>query len=165
LANHCYDFDYLAALMPPLGRKTKNTTSKGVFDMTKKIIQSDRLVKSLGPFSQGVAWSGNKEELIFISGTTARNEKGEIVGKGDIKAQTVQVLENIKAVLEAAGATMDDVLKVNVYVKDMDHLAEINEVRSRYWKGNYPASALIAVKGFVNEDILIEIEAIAARQV
>lgn len=130
--------------------------------MTKKIIQSDRVAKPFGVFSQGTAWSGNKEELIFVSGQVARNEKGEVVGKGDIKAQTVQVLENMKAVLEAAGATMDDVLKVNVYVKDMTHLSEIHEVRSRYWKDNYPASTLIAVKGFVHEDFLIEMEAIAA---
>ncbi len=84
------------------------------------------------------------------------------MGKGDIRAQTTQTMENVKTVLEAAGATIDDVVKVTVYVTNVkEQLAAIHEVRAQYFKTDYPASTLVEVKSLVSEDLLIEIEAIA----
>ena len=128
--------------------------------MAKKILESPKLSKPAGIFSSGVSVTAGR--LVFVSGQVSRNAQGETVGKGDIRAQTTQTMENVKAVLEAAGATIDDVVKVTVFVTNVkDDLAAIHEVRSQYFKSDYPASTLVEVKSLVSEDLLIEIEAIA----
>jgi enamine deaminase RidA (YjgF/YER057c/UK114 family) len=99
--------------------------------------------------------------LYFISGQVAVDVNGHVVGIGDIRAQTRQVLENIKAALAAVGGTMDDVACVNVFVINMEHLAAIHEVRAEYWQRDYPASTLVQVAGLVHPDYLIEINAVA----
>ena len=128
--------------------------------MDKSILASPKVAKPAGIFSQGVSVrAGN---LVFVSGQVARNAQGELVGKDDIVAQTRQVIENIKSVLEAAGATLDDVVKVTVYITNIEHFPQIHQVRADYFKSDYPASTLVVVKGLAHEDFLIEIEAIAA---
>jgi len=127
----------------------------------KHVLHSDKLAKPFGVFSQAVKWTSINEDFIFISGQVARNAEGEVVGVGDIEAQTVQVLENLKAILLESGADMEDVVKVTVYVKDIKHLSKIHKVREKYWAGNYPSSTLIEIKEFVNKDFLIEIDAVA----
>ena len=128
--------------------------------MAKTILESPKISKPRGVFSAGVKVSAGN--LVFVSGQVARNAQGETVGIGDIKAQTRQTLENIKAVLEAGGATMDDVVKVGVFVTNLEeHFSQIHEVRAQYFKSDYPASTLVEVKALANKDLLIEIEAIA----
>ncbi|HYB21843.1 MAG TPA: RidA family protein [Thermodesulfobacteriota bacterium] len=127
--------------------------------MKKEIVVSEKLSKPLGIYSQAVKSEGSR--LLFISGMTARDKEGKVVGKGDIKLQTRQVLENIKAVLEEAGATFDHIVKVSVYVTDMNHFKEIHQLRAEYFKKDYPASTMVQVSGLVSEDLLIEIDAIA----
>ena len=110
--------------------------------------------------SQGVKAAGG--HLIFASGQVSRDVDGNTVGVGDIKAQTRQVLENLKAVLEEGGATMDDVVKVTVFVTNVaEHFAQIHEVRSEFWKDGYPASTLVEISALANPELLIEIEALA----
>ena len=127
--------------------------------MPKTILQSAKLARPAGIFSPGVKVPAGR--LIFVSGQVARNAAGETVGKGDIRAQTRQTLENVKAVLEAAGATLDDVVKVTVFVTDVSHFKAIHEVRAEYFTRDYPASTLVEVKSLVSPDLMIEIEAIA----
>jgi 2-iminobutanoate/2-iminopropanoate deaminase len=127
--------------------------------MEKRLLQSAKLAKPAGIFSSGVKVPAG--QLIFVSGQVARNAAGEAVGKGDIRAQTCQALENVKAVLEAADATMEDIVKVTVFVTDVSHLTAIHEVRAEYFKRDYPASTLVEVKSLVSPDLMIEIEAIA----
>ena len=127
--------------------------------MKKGIITSKKLSKPLGIYSQAVKAEGNR--LLFISGMTARDKEGKVVGRGDIKLQTRQVLENIKAALEEAGATFDQIVKVTVYVTDISHFKEIHQARAEYFKKDYPASTMVQVSGLVSEDLLIEIDAIA----
>jgi len=127
--------------------------------MEKEIITTEALGKPLGIYSHAVRVEGN--ELLFISGITARDKNGNIVGKGDMKLQTQQVLENMKIVLAQAGATFDHVVKVTVFVTDLSRFKDIHEVRARYFKKEYPASTLVQVSRLVDEDMLIEIEAIA----
>lgn len=120
-----------------------------------------------GPFSGKVAFSNAVKidggPLLFISGQLAYNEKRELVGKGDVRAQTRQVLENIKAALAAAGADYSHVVRVTVFIKDMAHFRDIHDVRLQYFKaGALPASTMVQVSGFVHPDALIEIDAIAA---
>jgi reactive intermediate/imine deaminase len=110
--------------------------------------------------SQGIKATGG--HLIFASGQVSRNVNGETVGVGDIKAQTRQVLENLKAVLEEGGATLDDVVKVTVFVTNVaEQFAQIHEVRGEYWKDGYPASTLVEISALADPDLLIEIEALA----
>jgi len=100
--------------------------------------------------------------LLFVSGQVALDREGKLVGKGDVKAQAVQVLENIKAILEANGASMQDVIKVTVFVTDIRHFQELTEVRTRYFPKDGPASTMVEVSKLALPDLLIEIDAIAA---
>ena len=101
-------------------------------------------------------------ELLFISGQLAKDANSELVGKGDIKAQTKQVLENIKKVLDQAGAAFSDIVRVTVFIKDMNQFRDIHDVRLQYFdENNLPASTMVSVSGFVDEDALIEIDAVA----
>ena len=127
--------------------------------MKKEIIIPEGLARPLGIYSEAVKVKGNN--LLFISGITARDPKGDIVGKGNMKRQTEQVLENMKRILDSVGATFDNIVKVTVFVTDLSHFKEIHEVRARYFKKDYPASTLVQVSRLVHEDMLIEIEAIA----
>lgn len=125
--------------------------------MDKVVIASDKVAKPFGIFSQAI----KAANLIFVSGQVAKNTSGEVVGKGDIEAQTKQCIENLKHILEAGGATLEDVVKMTVYVTNMEHLRVIHEVRAEYFKEPYPASTLIEVSRFTHPEYLIEIEAIA----
>jgi len=137
-------------------REQKCKEEKG---MKKEIIVSEKLSKPLGIYSEAVMAEGKR--MLFISGMTARDKEGNIVGKGDMKAQTRQVMENIKAVLEKVGATFDQIVKVSVFITDMSRFKEIHEVRAQYFKKDYPASTMVQVSGLVSPEMLIEIEAIA----
>jgi len=102
------------------------------------------------------------KDVIYVSGMVATDEKGNVVGKGDMRAQTRQALNNVKAALSRFGAAMDDVVKVTVYVTDLSRFNEIHEVRREFFqRGKYPASTLVKVAGLVREDYMIEIEAVA----
>jgi len=128
--------------------------------MAKKQIQSEKIRAPSGHFSQAIAIEA-KGKLVFISGMTARKADGTIAGIGDIEAQTRQVCENIKAAVEAAGGTMDDVCRVDVYVRNMEHFDKIHKVRREYFKSPAPASTMVEVSKFTSPDYLIEINAIA----
>jgi reactive intermediate/imine deaminase len=113
----------------------------------------------VGPYVQvTVAPPGR---LVFCSGTVAFGPDGEIVGAGDIVAQTRQVMENLRMALEAAGATFADVVKITNYVTDAAEYPKIAPVREEYLTEPYPASTLIEVKGLLYPELLIEIEAVA----
>jgi len=100
---------------------------------------------------------------LYIAGQVAFDAQGNVVGKGDIRAQTEQVFRNLKTALESAGASFTDVVKLNWYVRDMSHLVVYRDVREQFLgSGPRPASTLVEVKGLALDDLLIEIEAIAA---
>ena len=102
-------------------------------------------------------------DSIYVSGQISIDPEGNVVGKGDMKAQTRQALENVKTVLQVAGASMDDVVKVTVYVTDISRLLETHEVRAEYFSDPPPASTGIEIKALAFPDLLIEIEAIAVK--
>src|SRR5690348_6493728 len=128
--------------------------------MDKKQIQSEKIRAPSGHFSQAIAIEA-KGKLVFISGMTARKADGTIAGIGDIEAQTRQVCENIKAAVEAAGGTMDDVCRVDVYVRNMEHFDKIHKVRREYFKSPAPASTMVEICKMTSPEYLIEINAIA----
>ena len=128
--------------------------------MSRKQIQSDKIRQPSGHFSHAIAVEA-KGKLVFISGMTSRRADGTIAGVGDIEAQTRQVCENLKAAVEAAGGTMDDVCRVDVYVRNMEHFEKIHKVRREYFASPPPASTMVEVTKMTSPDYLIEINAIA----
>ncbi|MFM9992240.1 MAG: RidA family protein, partial [Burkholderiaceae bacterium] len=96
--------------------------------MTKKQITSPLLAVPNGHFSQATTIEA-KGTLIFISGMTARQKDGSIAGIGNVEAQTRQVCENLKAAVEQAGGTLQDICRVDVYVRNMEHFSTIHKVR------------------------------------
>jgi len=129
--------------------------------MKKTMINSEKLSKPLGPYSHGVKVKLNGTTLLFISGVVALDADGRVNGKGDIRAQTKQVLENLKAILEVEGATFKDIVKITNYYMNYDDYPIIAEVRSQYFKDWLPASTGVEVKRLIHKDLLVEIEAIA----
>lgn len=128
--------------------------------MPKTELHSDLLAPPNGHFAQGTITEA-RGKLVFISGMTARNREGGITGVGDITAQTHQVCQNLRAAVTEAGGTMDDVVRVDVYVRDINDFAAIHAVRRQYFTGTPPASTMVQVSGFVKQEYLIEINAIA----
>jgi enamine deaminase RidA (YjgF/YER057c/UK114 family) len=92
---------------------------------------------------------------------TSRRADGTIAGVGDIEVQTRQVCENLKAAVEAAGGAMDDIVRVDVYVRNMEHFDQIHKVRREYFKAPAPASTMVEICKMTSPDYLIEINAIA----
>lgn len=124
--------------------------------MNKEIIQTDRAPKAIGPYSQAVKASG----FVFVSGQIAIDPAtGELVD-GDITVQTRQVLTNVRAVLEATGASIENVVKTTVFLTDMDNFAAMNEVYATFFPSDPPARACVAVKG-LPKGVPVEIEAVA----
>jgi enamine deaminase RidA (YjgF/YER057c/UK114 family) len=100
------------------------------------------------------------KKTIFVSGQLARDAKGEAVGKGDMRAQIRQTGENIKAALAAAGATLNDVVKTNTYVTDIEEFFKHIDVRMEYF-GALPTSTTIEVRKLAHPDLMVEIEVVA----
>jgi enamine deaminase RidA (YjgF/YER057c/UK114 family) len=98
-------------------------------------------------------------QFVFVSGTTATNESGEIVGRGDPQAQTVQILENIRLALARAGATLNDVERTRIYVTNIDDWELIGRVHGQVFAEIRPATSMVQVSRLINPEILVEIEA------
>lgn len=126
----------------------------------KQQITSNKLRQPNGHFSHATAIAA-QGKLVFISGMTSRRPDGIIAGLGDIEAQTRQVCENLKAAVEEAGGTLDDICRVDCYVRNMEHFERIHKIRREYFTGTPPASTMVEVNKFTSPDYLIEINAIA----
>jgi 2-iminobutanoate/2-iminopropanoate deaminase len=99
--------------------------------------------------------------LVFLSGFTARNEEGDVVGPGDIRAQTRRVCELLQIAVRAAGGELSDIVRVDVYVLDITQFKAIHDVRREFFPKDPPASTMVEVKRLVDERLLIEMNAIA----
>jgi enamine deaminase RidA (YjgF/YER057c/UK114 family) len=126
----------------------------------KQQVTTDKLRQPNGHFSQATVIEA-RGKLVFISGMTARRPDGTIAGLGDIEAQTRQVCENVKSAVEAAGGTLDDVVRVDVYVRNMEHFDQIHKVRREFFKPPLPASTMVEINKMTSPEYLIEINAIA----
>ena len=123
--------------------------------MNKEVIFTEKAPKAIGPYSQ----AQKVGDLLFTSGQIPLNPStGELVT--EIKAATKQSLENIKAILEAAGTSLENVVKTVVYIKNMNEFGDVNEVYGEYFKENAPARSCVEVAR-LPKDALVEIEAIA----
>jgi enamine deaminase RidA (YjgF/YER057c/UK114 family) len=119
---------------------------------------STRVVQGQVLYSHVVVVEGRR--TIFIAGQLARDRQGNVVGKGDMRAQIRQVGENLKAALAAAGATLNDLVKTTTYVTDIDEFLKHVDVRMEYF-GALPTSTTVEVRRLAHPDLLVEIDAIA----
>ena len=123
--------------------------------MTKEIISTENAPQAIGPYSQAVK-AGN---LIFISGQIPLNPKtGDLVTKS-IEDQARQVLDNVKSICEAAGQSLDDIVKISIFLTDLSNFAVVNDVMKEYFSEPYPARATVEVSG-LPLGVNVEIEAI-----
>ncbi len=125
----------------------------------KKVVYTEKAPKPIGPYSQAVIAG----DFIFTAGQIPIDPKTNQVVQGDIKEQTRQVFENLRAILEEAGATFDDVVKVTVYMKDLSEFPAMNEVYSEYFKSSPPARTTVEVSR-LPRDVKIEIDLIAVKK-
>ena len=100
-------------------------------------------------------------DLLFISGQAAIDEAGQIVGPGDFDAQAEQTFKNLARVLEAGGSSLEDVVKVTIFLTDMGNFPKIVELRGRWFTPPYPADTIVEVRSLALPELEIEIEAIA----
>jgi 2-iminobutanoate/2-iminopropanoate deaminase len=104
----------------------------------------------------------NQGKIVYIAGQVALDKAGQFVGKGDFRAQIQQVFENLKAAVESAGGTFEDVIKLNYYLVDMTHLPVTREIRDKFINTEHPpASTAVQVSKLFRDEFLIEIEAVA----
>ena len=122
----------------------------------------DTVAAPMGTYSQAVRVEAGDAVWIHVSGQIAIDAGGNLVGPGDLRAQTRQVFENLKAILEANGATFADAVKIGTYLTTLDDLAGMREVRSEYLTAEPPASTAVQVVALVVPEALIEIDLVAA---
>jgi 2-iminobutanoate/2-iminopropanoate deaminase len=123
----------------------------------REIISTEHAPKAIGPYSQAVVSNG----IAYLSGQIPNDPATGQLVEGDIAAQTERVLQNLKAVLEACGASIESVLKVSVFLKDMADFPKMNEVYARYFTLNPPARSTVQAAR-LPRDVSVEIDAIAA---
>jgi len=124
----------------------------------REIIATEKAPKAVGPYSQAVRFA----DLVFVSGQIPLDpESGEIVG-GDIEVQAKQVLENLKAIVEASGMGLENVLKCTCFLKNMEHFARFNSIYNTYFANVLPARETVEVSR-LPKDVLVEISAICGK--
>jgi 2-iminobutanoate/2-iminopropanoate deaminase len=125
--------------------------------MTLKAVSTPNAPAAIGPYSQGIVVNGH---LLFTAGQTGFVPATMQLAEGGVQGQTRQVLENIQAILEAAGSGMDKVIKTTVYLKDMGDFAAMNEIYGSFFPAQPPARTTIEAAR-LPKDALVEIECIA----
>jgi len=137
-------------------QKIRNCNSK-IYSMSKQIIQSNKVPAPIGPYSQAVIANG----FLFASGQIAFDPAtGELV-LSNIEAETTQVMENIKAILEEANISFNHIVKTSIFLSNMDLFAAVNQVYGSYFNADFPARETVAVKTLPrNVNVEISITAI-----
>ena len=130
--------------------------------MSKDFINPSSLARPVG-FNHGILVTSGR--LLFLAGQTGSDAEGRILAPGDIVAQYEQTMRNLQTVVESAGGKMQDITKLNIFVRDRDaylsHLKELGKVHRAFFGSYYPAMALFEISRFFQNDALIEIEGMA----
>lgn len=127
--------------------------------MQRETIATQNAPAAVGPYSQAIAFG----DLVYTAGQIALDKDTGKLVEGDVQRQAEKVLENLKAVLEAAGSGLDQVVKTTVFLQNMSDYAAVNEVYGRFFSGSAPARSAVAVAA-LPLGALVEIEAVALRQ-
>jgi 2-iminobutanoate/2-iminopropanoate deaminase len=163
------DADLTGAIMPdgevykPIASEVEigkqETSLKKVISMTRQVIRTDKAPAPVGPYNQAIAASG---QLVFVAGQIAIDPRlGDVVYTDDVKKQTEQVMANMEAILIAAGATFENVVKTTVFLANMNDFAAVNAVYAKYFsEDTAPARACVQVSR-LPKDVLVEIDCIA----
>ncbi|GAA5162536.1 pyrimidine utilization protein C [Pseudonocardia eucalypti] len=128
--------------------------------MAKREVAVPGLSRPVGHFAQAITVAAS-DRLVFVSGMTARGPDGAVVGAGDAAAQTRQACENLKTILEASGSGMDQVVRVDVYLRNIEHFDDVHRVRREFFPAPPPASTMVEVAKLVDPEMLVEITAVA----
>jgi 2-iminobutanoate/2-iminopropanoate deaminase len=148
---------HLGALLALLAAGCAGASSPSEGSM-RKAIQTDNAPKPIGPYSQAIV----EGDFIFLAGQGPTNPATGKVEYGDVASETKRTFENMKAILEAAGSSLDKVVKCNVYLRDIKDFAAMNEVYKTYFKPPFPARTTIQA-GALPGGIAVEIECVARR--
>jgi len=127
-------------------------------ELMRNSVVTDKAPKPIGPYSQAVV----EGDLIFVAGQGCTNPLTGKLELGDVRSETKRTFENVRAILEAAGSSLDDVLKCNVYLRDIDDFAGMNEVYATFFAAPFPARTTIQA-GALPGGIAVEIECIAKK--
>ena len=122
----------------------------------RNAVHTDKAPRPIGPYSQAIVENG----FVFVSGQGAINPVTGQIERGDARAETTRVFENLKTILEAAGSSLAKVVKCNVYLRDINDFAAMNEVYATYFEAPYPARTTIQA-GALPAGIAVEIECVA----
>ena len=128
--------------------------------MTKEPIMGKGVAASGAPYSQAILTEAKK--TLYIAGQVPVDENGNLVGRGDVEAQTRKVFGNIQALCEAAGGSLNNVVSVTIYVTDMRFRPIITKVRKEILEQPYPTATLVQIDALADENWLVEIDAVAA---
>jgi 2-iminobutanoate/2-iminopropanoate deaminase len=123
------------------------------------VINTDNAPKAIGPYSQAVAANG----FIYVSGQVPIDPHTNVIVSGNISAQTARCMENIKAILERAGSSMDKIVKTTIYLKHMSDFESVNKIYAPYFKDKFPARVCVEVST-LPKNVDIEIDAIAVKK-
>jgi 2-iminobutanoate/2-iminopropanoate deaminase len=115
--------------------------SLGTFAQNKEIIKTDKAPVPIAPYSQGIKVNG----FLFVSGQIGLNSSTRKLVEGGTEAETTQIMENIRAVLAAGGAKMEDIISTTIYLKNMDDFQKMNEIYGKYFTGNFPTRSTVGV--------------------
>ncbi len=116
-------------------------TSLGIFAQNKQIIKTDKAPVPIAPYSQGIKANG----FLFVSGQIGLNPSTRKLVEGGTEAETTQIMENIRAILTAGGAGMEDIISTTIYLKDMNDFQRMNEIYGKYFTGNFPTRSTVGV--------------------
>lgn len=111
------------------------------FGQNKEIVKTDKAPVPIAPYSQGVKANG----MLYVAGQIGLNPENRKLIEGGVEAETIQIMENIKAIVEAAGAKLEDIVNTTIYMKDINNFAKVNELYGKYFTGNFPARTTIGV--------------------
>lgn len=127
--------------------------------MSKQVIRTEAAPTPVGPYNQAIAATG---QMVFVAGQISLDaQTGEIIGSGDVTRQTEQVMAHINAILTAAGATLQDVVKTTVFLADMNDFAAMNAVYARYFDAAIAPARACVQAARLPKDVLVEIDCIA----
>ncbi len=131
----------------------------------KETLSPNNFTKKTGSYSQGLAVSCGNAKWVFVTGQIAMDANGEVVSPNDIEGQTEYVFENIKTILAESGATLDDVVKVQIFLTDISLFGKVTPIRNKYLAVSQPVSTLVEVSSLVKDGCMIEIEVIAIKEI